>query len=322
MSYRIGSFNLCNFSYTSVKEEKKDIATLARIIREKEMDIVALQEVHSVNALMSDINSLIKQLGPNHWGYCWASPDTLGCPRAAEGYAYIWNKDRVKLSEYTDEEGNVIRQAKPDIFNQYKDRSRRRLLRNPYYARFQPIRLPGCEIRLINIHIMWNKSKSPEAQIQYLSNDSNERKREFEILTQALYPNIADHRYGNNRPSYTIILGDYNLNLESSGGNNPYVEPRVVVEGRNGVRTLVTIQDEMTTLKSSDQSNSSDPLSDSLSYWANNYDHFTLDEELFSKIKIRTERVDSVREFFGGDFLAHKNKVSDHVPIIIDLNLK
>lgn len=77
------------------------------------------------------------------------------------------------------------------------------------------------------------------------------RKREFDILTKSLYLSIADKVYGNNRPSYTIILGDYNLNLPFSGAKYAFLNEVVEIDNGGTIRKLITVQKELTTLKSS-----------------------------------------------------------------------
>lgn len=42
MSYKIGSFNMCNCNYRSDKEISKSFEMIAKIINEEEFDIIAM----------------------------------------------------------------------------------------------------------------------------------------------------------------------------------------------------------------------------------------------------------------------------------------
>ena len=206
MAYKIGSFNMFKFSFQSDSEIRKDFTVLSRIIRDNKFDIIALQEVFSPNAL----GRLLDYLGRFEWDGVWDSPTSFSSI-AAEGYGFIWNKRRMRLAVTTLPDGTE-KTFRPHIYNQYRvDRrlGQSQLIRNPYYARFEPLDGSFCEIRLINTHIMFSKGNSAYNLLDLGAIVM--RKREFDVLTQALYNTIADKRYGNNRPAYTIILGDYNL---------------------------------------------------------------------------------------------------------------
>ena len=144
------------------------------------------------------------------------------------------------------------------------------------------------------------------------------RKHEFDILTQVLYSTISDKRYGNNRPAYTIILGDYNLNLKSSGTTGAFLNEIVMVQDQGHIKRLVTVQDQLTTLKAAD----SEDQEIGTSFWANNYDHFTYDIDRFSTVSATSNRINSVKEYCNDDYKLHRKIVSDHVPVLLDINLK
>ena len=145
------------------------------------------------------------------------------------------------------------------------------------------------------------------------------RKREFDILTQALYNSISDKRYGNNRPAYTIILGDYNLNLRTSGAAGAFLNEIVTVQDRGQIKRLITVQDKLTTLKTNKAGNQEDF---SFSYWANNYDHFTYDMDRFSSVSAVSSRINTVKDYCNKGYELHRKTVSDHVPIALKLNRK
>ena len=198
MTYKIGSFNMRNLSYRS----NRDFDKIAQIIDEEDFDIVAMQEVLNENVF----NQLLKCLHPGkkQWAYRWFQPklknnyDTED--KRGEGYAYLWNTKRIDLVKTSLADGTV-RESQPVIWSQYSKKNGGRLEREPYYARFSPAGKPGgsfFEIRLINTHIIYGDTKF-------------ERLEEFHKLVENVYVNIANRRYGNNMPAYTILLGDYNL---------------------------------------------------------------------------------------------------------------
>lgn len=176
MSYIIGSFNVRSLRTCSPSQ-------LAEIILNEQLDILALQELKSPDALRSLLNR-------NLPSYYEGSYD-----EQMWEYGYIWNSRRfIECSK----------DGKPDIFNQY--RSTNPLARAPYYGRFTPCGLLGgafFEIRLVNIHL------------HHGGNDSGINKsiriREFKTVADNIYNSISKKRYGNNMPAYTIVLGDYNL---------------------------------------------------------------------------------------------------------------
>ena len=305
MGYRIGSFNMYKFTaYQSDEEIRKDISKIADIILEEGFDIIAMQEVFSPIA----VKRLINILGMG-WKYVWAQPKARTY-QAAEGYAYIWNARRFGLVKTQTPYGNRI--FEPKIYNQYaldKNKGQISLERNPYYARFTPNGLPGgsfFEIRLINAHIMYKSS----AEQMNLS-DNLLRKNEFQILAENIYPKISDKRYGDNMPAYTILLGDFNLNLCRQYTKAPYLEEIIEISDNGSwTKRIVTVQDELSTVKNK--------INEEQGY-ASNYDHFTYDAERFSVIKTKTSRIDAVNKYYGGDFQKYKKEISDHVPVAFDL---
>lgn len=314
MAYKIGSFNMFKFSFQSDNEIRKDFNVLSRIIRDNKFDIIALQEVFSPNAL----GRLLNYLGRYEWDGVWDSPTSFSSI-AAEGYGFIWNKRRMRLAVTTQPDGTK-KTFRPHIYNQYRvDRrlGQTQLIRNPYYARFEPLDGSFCEIRLLNTHIMFSKGCSTNQLLDIGAVVM--RKREFDILTQALYNTISDKRYGNNRPAYTIILGDYNLNLRTSGAAGAFLNEIVTVQDRGQIKRLITVQDKLTTLKASKAENRDEF---DYSYWANNYDHFTYDMDRFSSVSVVSSRINTVKDYCNDDYELHRKTVSDHVPIALKLNLK
>ncbi len=325
MGFKIGSFNVKDFNFQSNKDSKKSFENLAKIILEEEYDIIALQEVLSIQAF----NQLLRyHLGYN-WDGRWDSP-SKSSPQAAEGYAFLWNTRRIGLAK-----NNVGKVFEPAIIDQYKiDRAsgQTELIRNPFYGRFVPQMLPKLEFRLINVHIRFGKNKSIDVS------EKDQRRNEYDVLTKAIYPKYEDKIYGNNNASYTFILGDYNLNI---------VKP-VTLDGRDVLsklddivwvdgKKIITVQDKLTTLKSPEGKKDSendnfeinienakkdkikkdveDITGVGTDYFANNYDHFTYNASIEERLFVQDERVDAVKKYYNKDSENYQREISDHVPV-------
>ena len=310
MAYRIGSFNMYKFQANRSDEEiHKDIDKIAEIIRQEKFDILALQEIFSETAM----KNLLAKLGSS-WKGSWDSPRSTSA-QAAEGYAFIWDSKRIELAKSITVEGE--RTYYPRIYNQYRvDRARgqRSLIRNPYYARFHPLHT-FFEIRLINIHIMYSKNRNGA---ENSLGDAKMRKNELDIIVKSIYGKEADKRYGNNMPAYTVILGDYNLNLKESGAQWPYVEEIIRVEEDGRVKQIRTVQEQLTTLKQPDTSEKKDLANQ----YANNYDHFSYDEQRFDGVSLLPGRIDTLEKYMQGDLEKHRKTISDHVPIVLQLEMR
>lgn len=301
MSYKIGSFNCLNFGLGATK----DVVKFAQIIKDEQFDIIALQEIKGNMALQTRILS--------HLPSCWTGMADDGF---VNDYAFIWNKNRVKLSEY--QKDGITRIYKPHIYKQYRiDRSRGQmdLVREPYYARFIPAggAAPFIEIRIINCHIRYSKGSSNSSADDQSLGAIAMRKNEFDVLSSTLYPKIANKRYGNNRPSYTILLGDYNLNMKSSNASSPYLLESIEIQEER--MQIITTQDKLSTLRNPKGDNQPQGF-------ANNYDHFTYDQHRFSDISVQCSTIDTVTQYYEGDFERHRKEISDHIPIAMDIVFK
>lgn len=304
-------------AFESNEEFRKDIMRIAQIIRDAQFDIVALQEVFNEAA----VNYLTRALGLD-WRGSWASPPSKSSI-AAEGYGFIWNTRRFKLANYDGVE------RKPEIFNQYRldaSRGERPLIRNPYYGRFCPTFLDmRFELRLINAHILFSKAADEyDEMLKSEPSALDMRRNEFRVLASALYPKLSDRIYGNNCPAYTILLGDYNLNLRQSEAVGSYLTGRmdsecIMIYDGQSVKEIVTVQNELTTLKKPPTSESPSNYSN-LSCWANNYDHFTYDRIRYDGISVRASRVNSLH--YCQDYIEHRKVISDHAPIKLEIDLR
>lgn len=315
MGYKIGSFNVKKLSFATVDEKDEDRQSATRnygaistIIREN-FDIVALQEVMNENILKIIFPSILG------WEYRWMQSRSKS-DDSNEGYAFAWNTKKIRLT------------SEPDLWIQYKRDpilGQAGLLRHPFYGRFTPSGTlcggPFFEFRLINTHIRFK----PSANKSLAATDAQLRQQEFLILTEQILNRIEDKRYGNYMPAYTILLGDYNLNLKSPNNKPPYVEEFVYIDDPQHKKMFVTVQDKPTTLsshKQTDQQDTDMPID--YDGFANNYDHFTYNKTYFDSIGIKADAdvIDSVKLYCGNDFKKHFQTISDHIPIVLDVNLK
>jgi len=303
MIYNIGSFNVRNLNYPVSKGGTRSFDTIASIIKKEEFAVVALQEVLSYKVW----DQLKMHLGDD-WQFAWERPlpkfgESKADPRG-EGYAYIWNSKKLDLVEI-DVDGET-RRFMPRIWQQYRKQGTR-LVREPYYARFTPTGKNAgcfCEIRLINTHIVYGDNSILGECLRY---------EEFLKVASNVYENIANKRYGNNMPSYVIVLGDYNLSLQKltqkpvtvSVGNSP---------SECGIEEIVTRQGELTTLNHIQQEDGT-----YTSDFANNYDHFSFIQSYEQIMHIKISRVDVTK--YCAELSKYWETVSDHVPIKMAINL-
>lgn len=290
MKYKIGSFNLCNFSFHSTEDCKKEFDRIAHIIKHERLRIVALQEILSPNAL----NILLKYLGEK-WKYAWMSPNSKQV-QTAKGFAYIWNTDYFDLVESNDS---------IQILNRWSYKHNKSMERPPLYARFIPTGNVKCnfELRLLNVHLVFGDSIT-------------KRKEEFLLLAESIYGTVSEKIYGTNTPAYTIVLGDYNLNLKREWNKSPYIEDDVQVFYKGQAETFVTLQDQKTTLKKENDD------TDKHDYYANNYDHCSFGEIRFEGVTVNAKKIDALKKYYDNDVEKYKKEISDHVPIVITIDLK
>ena len=333
MPYKIGSFNVRNLSFAAGKERLDNIANLI-----KEFDLVALQEVLSEGKMLEGAqvdnpagqqiayeNSLRYRLGDN-WDMCWLDPHTdskwypyLGNDSRGEGYAFLWRKDKFRcpVNEYG-------REVRPRIYRQYKTDSSNgelRLARDPGYGRFQVVNMPNAEIRLVTAHIVYGKPSEDNLSKVVDHGATMMRQKEFNVLARNVYTRISeDYNDINCNIPYTIILGDYNLNLPGSKAKSPYVSPIVVLDAQNnilpifeieekGVKRIHTVQKDLSTINKEGNDYSS------------NYDHFTYDDHTKNGIvQGIAHRLDVIDRF--GDHKTYKENVSDHIPVMLEIDFK
>lgn len=310
MRYRIASFNMKKFGFTS----QKDFDKIAEIITEEQFDVVALQEIFSEGKGVSRFLEECVKYNLYDWDFCFGLPsesndiskniDMINGNTRGEGYAYLWNKRKFKLLEF--QKLGKKRTFEPRIINSMSNDVNINtdvFARTPYYIRLQPIYGGFFEIRLINIHIYFGSNSLV---------DIEKRRIEYELLTQSIYPEISQKRYGQNRIAYTVAMGDYNLNLYSpyteTQSKNCYVSQ--VYSYREGKRDvdILTVQDKLTTLGESGS-------------FANNYDHFTYSPDLSFFQSVSYDRVDAVNKYCNGDYEYYNTKISDHLPVVMTVEI-
>ncbi len=248
-----------------------------------------------------------------------------------EGYAFIWKKEKFKL--VGEEDGELYK----------RNKAKNKLVRPPLVARFVPVKESDngfFELRLITTHMAFAKPKSVELSA------SEYRRRKLKVLTEEIYPDIADDRFGNFRPAYTILMGDYNMcitkspKLYSEMGDSGFFEAALP----NGLLTRLfaqkiklvrTVQSELTSLKRpkddldstekydvDEESNAEESQEFDSDLYSKDYDHFSYDVVRFDGIGIRTQRVDAVGDYYNNDLATYRQEVSDHVPIKIYIDFK
>lgn len=339
MGYKIGSFNLRNIGLTALSNKnERDLKKIAEIIRREKFDVVALQEVLSEGKAFTSADfakrSIMMELGSN-WDFQWANAETSLADTRNEGYAFVWNTRRLRLAT-TIMQDNSERIFYPRICRLDKADMQRR----PYYARFTPSGTPEggpwIEFRLLCIHTYYGRDTNMDRAI---------RQHELDILMTDIYPQIADRVYRSNMPHYTLLMGDYNVELwrpwkeehlkkenlqRRFQGKYEIPKPATLIANEEdiiestkwGKRKIKTVQDEYTTLKAVDNTNNPDAAELESRGYAHDYDHFSYEESQFEGVKIQARRIDAVRKYCGDDFEKYLKTVSDHIPIMMEIELK
>ena len=314
--YTIGSFNvnrLARSTSTRVRAEQ-----IAGIIRHEQMDLVAMQEVLDHDALLPILTCL---------GQSWESVWLNARPKkgmkdvdhdpGGEGYAFLWDRRRLRKMQTALLNGET-ENFEPCIYEKYavkKGKGQQDLIRDPVYGRFTPSGLGGgnFEIRILCVHIRYNG----------LSEDSDRfywpmRQNEFDVLTQTLYPMLEDAVYGAQMPAYTILLGDYNMNLKRLWTKKPYLDTPdegIAIDDK----VIVTVQDQLTTLKKPKKS-----MMETTRGYQHNYDHFSYDVKRLSALNPSHRRIDVVGSsyytIYYDNYDRYRDEISDHLPIAITIN--
>lgn len=310
MRYKFGSFNLMNMGETAIT--KRGFDTISKIIRKEHFDVVALQEILSEGKALDNLKSNYLPDFDMVWKEPGESSDSRKTKdKRGEGFAFLWNKKRLQLANSMTARG--LREYQPRIIDEALRFDVSMFARMPLYARLIPVKGGFFEFRLLNVHLHFGDETKDEIA---------KRKEEYDFLIKRVYPSISmERRYGNNREAYTIVMGDYNLNLYKFRGEaeerinkNTYIDSTVQV----GNQIITTVQDELTSLKKPPKENADDKA---VRGYSQNYDHFSYDVCVFENegIKAKPRRIDAVRKYYDDDFVEYRSKISDHVPISLEL---
>ena len=315
---RVASFNVKNLNLGNDEEskQKRDLDKIATLI--KEYDIVALQEVLTpliIEGSRYYKKTLTSLLGSD-WKGKWVDPKSsskyypyLGKDNRGEGYAFLWNTKNVDL--LTDKNGGEI---VPSRYSHYKaGENKLRLIRDPAYGRFKLKNRP-VEIRVITTHIIFGKPKDENLRYEIDYGAVQMRRNEFNLLAGKIYKNINDNRKDEHiNAVYTIIVGDYNLNLKGGEVSNATIPMVCCYDSYgnlcpDGDNKMMTVQQDLTTIKKD------------CSGYANNYDHCTYNIKIKDVIG-ECKRIAEVNENDSVEIIKqYFQKVSDHVPIMVELN--
>ena len=152
------------------------------------------------NRDFNNITELFNMFNPSHSFSFGENMPVQLFSRDPERYGFIWNNKRVRLLK-------TKRNNNPCY---YSNAGAISLIRPPYYARFTTRGMLGgtnFEIRIVNTHI---RDATRE----------EERILEFNTLVKQVLPRICDLQElsedGEFMPSYTFLMGDYNLSLNKS----------------------------------------------------------------------------------------------------------
>ena len=366
MSYKIASFNIKDFGRTAVfsvdgKDSKKDLEYIAEIIRENRFDIIAIQEISHKLALKELLEKISRQYAEEdrlkygskeynglsfgervnesfgyrtkHWEGRWAAPKSSFGRGSAEGYAFIWNRDRIELSK--NRKGKTL---EPKIDETC---GKSTFVRPPFVGKFIS-KSSKIEFRLINTHIVYGKPsqmKDEESELyQEDATDLQLRKEELSHLIQEVYVKLNSEKTNSQGVEhsskssyfYTFLLGDYNLNLKNSE-TAAYKIPQELQEYSVGNMRIVTVNEELTTLKSKptdpdkEKELRNDP--EPSHHLANNYDHFTYDNNKFADIA--QPKIEVIQAFDNyqdteeeSKYDIYRRRVSDHLPISLEFSIR
>ena len=262
MSITIGSINLWNYGGGSEKKKPKRVA---QIIADAGFNVVAMQEILDEDAA----RRIADELGLG-WQYAWAKP---GSGRDAKGYAFLWDTNR------------CVPVSAPAIYEDAVGL----LTRPPFVGCFE---FETFHIQLINTQIFSKGHKSFER--------SDVKQQEYKQLCGPIYRRIDDAGRVKYLPTYTIVLGDFNM--LPAWCDECHQDPDFIRECDG--RRIVCEMREATSLKQ-----------DGSGYMFS-IDHFSFDSARIPRSCATVRRIDAT-----GDLGLYREEVSDHVPIGMELVL-
>lgn len=301
MEYKFVSFNVLKMGESAIGQQaKKDWDFISRMIRDVNPDIVALQEVLKREPVAEFVRRL-NGLGGS-WDFRFEQKDTVRNKR--EGYAFIWNTQRIGLLTVD----GVVKE--PHIEAKWS----RSLIRPPYIGRFVPVEIGALDIefRLINTHVVFGEDVYSENHGNDLS-DREMRKSEYRKLSRAVFPGVVNQHDGNFRVPYTFILGDYNLTHKDC----------ILIDDEEPMRGMPMCSSQKDKSTISRKIANEDPTS--WNAYVNDYDHVSCSNREDQYIQVASI-IDGPARYGeqGGvpDFRRYVQTVSDHVPMVFTFDLK
>ena len=120
-------------------------------------------------------------------------------------------------------------------------------------------------------------------------------------------------------------MGDYNLNIFTPNvqteAKNCYLSTMYSYTDGCKKVSVLTVQDQLTTLKSSEDNGVLDNALEQNLRLANNYDHFTYSPESFPSVRVRFRTIDAIEKYCRGNRNYYKQNISDHLPIMMTLDI-
>ncbi len=325
---KTGSFNLMNFRLNMDKErdDEKAAKHFAEIIKKEKFDIIALQEIKTPGALAG----IMKHLGASFDGIhstTLKNEVNASCFNPSDEYAFIWSKEKIsfvndpqfyrklyekvsstwdsylafQIKEMTnnpdsiDEETQKIIGGPVNIHNiEGLSKFIGQVFRPPLICAFRPAgfwKNLFWELRIINTHVLFGKQG-------ILS-----RLEELSLIKGRIHTSVNSFRTGDFRSVYTLIAGDYNLNISQASS--------IVKNASWENHEMITVQPYKTTLR---QDEAPEQAGDDR-YYSENYDHFSYDANRVAGIAMNAQRIGFE------NFKVHRNEISDHVPISIEINI-
>ncbi|GHV63464.1 hypothetical protein AGMMS49587_13570 [Spirochaetia bacterium] len=296
--FKIGSFNCLHGSVV-----KEDICpttgetcnqTLAKIIRLKQIDIIALQEYNAANKFAE---SKWKMLLGGKW-------NILPCDYSSS-FAILYNHDKFTHIKY-DEDDMCSRQYR-NIINKVKSNGYGGELQwKPQIICFRPKNEQKIEIRIINAHIRFSEKRPEQKFVHIPEAQLITRKNEFDIMV-SIYDDVNFLMF--NGSVYTLMAGDFNM-------EQSHIEP--FLREKNNLLSKLHIK-RRATLGLKQLQKSSLHEKKQLDYFNASYDHFIVNSEIGTADSFR---FDTVKQYFTSDNEKHYSEFSDHVPIIMDFSIR
>lgn len=81
------------------------------------------------------------------------------------------------------------------------------------------------------------------------------------------------------------------------------------------------MQEQLTTLCKPDKTGDQGQEPSLASNYANNYDHFTYSPETSPFTGVSCHAIDVVSKYCGGDFEYYQKNISDHIPVVIEIEI-